>query len=269
MKSMRLKKMREQLKTEFIGHEINYFAEVTSTNDVAKELAAKGAKEGTVVLAETQTQGKGRLGRRWLSPKGGIWFSVILRPKITAKDSYQLTFMAAVVIAKTIRKMFKVDAEIKWPNDVLVNERKVCGILTESRVRGDAMDFAVIGIGVNANVDLASFPKDLRSSVTSLEAEVKGEVGRERFLCALLKELENYYTMIQQKKFEFVLEEWKSLTTLFGAHVEVTSFEGKVRGLAVGVNRNGGLEVLLKNGTIRKVLSGDVVKQKQQRRPLK
>ena len=269
MKLIELEKIMEQLKTDFIGQEIKYFAEATSTNDVAKELAAKGVKEGTIVLAETQTQGRGRLGRRWLSPEGGIWLSVILRPKIPAKDFYQLTFMAAVAVAKTIRRMFKLNAEIKWPNDVLVNDRKVCGILTESSVRGDAVDFAVIGIGVNANVDLASFPKDLRSSVTSLEAEVKGEVGRERFLCALLKELENYYTMIQQKKFEFVLEEWKSLTTLFGAHVEVTSFEGKVRGLAVGVNRNGGLEVLLKNGTIRKVLSGDVVKQKQQRRPLK
>jgi len=265
MKLIELEKIREQLKTDFIGREIKYFAEATSTNDVAKELVAKGVKEGTIVLAETQTQGRGRLGRRWLSPEGGIWLSVILRPKIPAKDSYQLTFMAAVAVAKTIRRMFKLNAEIKWPNDVLVNDRKVCGILTESSVRGDAVDFAVIGIGVNANVDLASFPKDLRSSVTTLEAEVKGEVERERFLCTLLEELENCYKMLQEKKFELVLEEWKSLTTLFGAHVEVTSLKGKVRGLAVGVNRNGGLEVLLKNGTIRKVLSGDVVKQKRQR----
>lgn len=255
-------KIKEQLKTDFIGRGIRYFTEITSTNDVVKELAAKGAKEGTIVLAETQTQGKGRLGRRWLSPKGGIWFSVILRPKIPAKDSYQLTFMAAVAVAKTIRKMYEVDAEVKWPNDVLVNRRKVCGILTETSTRGSAVDFAVIGVGVNVNVDLKFFPKDLRASVTSLEAEVKGEVERGRFLCVLLEELENCYRMLQQKKFELILDEWKSLTTLFGAYVEVTSFEEKIRGVAVGVDRNGALEVLLEDGTVRKILSGDVVKQK-------
>ena len=184
---MEPEKIKEQLRTDFVGREIKYFAEITSTNEVAKELASRGAEEGTVVLAETQTQGKGRLGRRWLSPKGGVWFSVILRPRISAKYSYQLTFMTAVAVAKTIRKLFKLNAEIKWPNDVLVNERKVCGILTETSTRGDAIDFAVVGIGVNANVDLASFPKNLRASVTSLEAEVKGEVEREGLLCALLE----------------------------------------------------------------------------------
>jgi len=259
MKSMRLKKIREQLKTKFIGHEINYFTEITSTNDVVKELAAKGAKEGTVVLAETQTHGKGRIGRRWLSPKGGIWFSVILRPNISAKDSYQLTFMAAVAVAKTIRKMFKVNTEIKWPNDVLVNKRKVCGILTETSIRGDVVDFAVVGVGVNANVDLTSFSEELRASVTSLDAEVKGVVDRERFLCALLEELENYYEMVLQRRFALVLEEWKSLTTLFGTDVEVTSFEGRIKGVASGIDRNGALEVLLKNGTVRKISTGDVV----------
>ena len=264
MKSMDPKKIKEKLETDFIGQKIRYFTKVTSTNDVAKELAVKGAKEGTIVLAETQTQGKGRLGRNWLSPKGGIWFSVILRPKIPAKDSYQLTFMAAVAVAKTIREMFKVNAEIKWPNDVLVNERKVCGILTETSIRGNAVEFAVVGVGVNANIDLTSFPKNLRASITSLEAEVKEAVDRERFLCALLGELENYYKMLQQKKFELVLEEWKRLTTLFGAYVVVTSFEEKIRGLAVGVSQNGALKVRLENGTIRKIVSGDVVNQKRQ-----
>jgi len=264
MKLMKPEKIKKQLKTDFIGKEIKYFSEVTSTNDVAKELATKGVEEGTIVLAETQTRGKGRLGRRWLSPKGGLWFSVILRPKISAKDSYQLTFMVAVAVAKTIQKLFKVNAEIKWPNDVLVNERKVCGILAETSTRGNTVDFAVIGIGVNANVDLTSFPKDLRNFITSLEAEVNRGIERESFLCALLEELESYYKMLQEKKFEFVLEEWKSLTTLLGAYVEVTSFEEKIRGMAVGVDRNGALEVQLENGTVRKILSGDVVRQKRQ-----
>ena len=252
-------------KTKVIGQKIRHFAEVTSTNDIAKELATSGEEEGTVVLAETQTHGKGRIGRRWLSPKGGIWFSVILRPNISAKDSYQLTFMAAVAVAKTIRKMFKVNTEIKWPNDVLVNERKVCGILTETSIRGDVVDFAVVGVGVNANVDLTSFSEELRASVTSLDAEVKGVVDKEKFLCALLEELENYYEMVLQRRFALVLEEWKNLVTLFGTDVEVTSFEGRIKGIASGINRNGALEVLLKDGTVRKISTGDVVKQRRQR----
>ena len=117
---------------------------------------------------------------------------------------------------------------------------------------------------MNANVDLTSFPKNSRAFITSLEAEVKEEVERERFLCALLGKLENYYKMLQQKKFELVLEEWKRLTTLFGAYVVVTSFEEKIKGLVIGVAQNGALEVLLENGTVRKIVSGDVVNQKRQ-----
>lgn len=256
-------KIKEGLRTDFVGQEIHHFTEVASTNGVAKELAVKGAKEGTIIIAEIQTRGKGRLGRKWISPKGGVWFSIILKPKVNAEDALRLTFMAAVAVTRTIRKMFNLDAEIKWPNDVLIGGKKACGILTETVTRGDAVDFVVIGVGINVNVDLNSFPGHLKRSVTSLKKEMKEEIERERFLCALLEELEQYYKTFKRKRFELILEEWKSLTSLFGAYVEVTSFDEKFDGWAVDVDQRGALIIKLENGVTRKVTSGDVSVQKK------
>jgi BirA family biotin operon repressor/biotin-[acetyl-CoA-carboxylase] ligase len=245
-------------KTSVIGQKIHYFTEVTSTNDVAKELAALRAKEGTIVIAEVQTSGRGRLGRGWLSPKGGVWFSIILRPEVKAKDVFKITFLTAVAVAKTIRKMFKLNAEIEWPNDILVNGKKVCGILTETSIRGETVDSVVVGVGINANVDIDFFPKDFKKTVTTLASEVKREVDREKFLHALLKELEAYYKMFKENNFDSILEEWKQLNRLFGANVEVVTFNEKIEGQAVNVDQNGALIIRLADGTTRKVFSGDV-----------
>jgi BirA family biotin operon repressor/biotin-[acetyl-CoA-carboxylase] ligase len=245
-------------KTKVIGQKIHYFKEVTSTNDVAKELAALRAKEGTIVIAEIQTSGRGRLGRSWLSPKGGVWLSVILRPEVKAKDVFKITFLTAVAVAKTIRKMFKLNAEIEWPNDVLINGKKVCGILTETSIRGETVDSVIVGVGINANVDLNLFPNNLKKTVTTLASEVKMEVDREKFLHALLKELEAYYKMFKENNFDSILEEWKQLNRLFGANVEVVTFNEKIEGQAVNVDQNGALIIRLADGTTRKVFSGDV-----------
>jgi len=245
-------------KTSVIGQKIHYFKEVTSTSDVAKELATLEAVEGTVVIAEVQTRGRGRLGRGWLSPKGGIWFSVILRPEVRAKDAFKITFLTAVAVAKTIGKMFKLNVEIGWPNDVLVNGKKVCGILTETSIRGETVDSVIVGVGINANIDMNFFPKQLKKTVTTLASEVKREVDREKFLRVLLEELEAYYKMFKENKFDLILEEWKQLNRLFGANVEVVSFNEKIMGQAVNVDQNGALVIRLADGTMRKVFSGDV-----------
>jgi len=193
------KKIKNKLQTDFIGQEIYHFPEVTSTNDVAKELAIKGAKEGTIVVAETQSRGRGRQGRKWVSPEGGIWFSLILRPKVDPEDALKLTLMTAAVVAKVISDMFRLKAEVKWPNDIVINKKKVCGILTETRTKGDIVDFVVIGVGINANINLDSFPKHLRKSLTSLREELKEDINRKRFLCALLEELEQCYERAHMK----------------------------------------------------------------------
>ncbi|KPV62829.1 MAG: putative biotin ligase [Candidatus Bathyarchaeota archaeon BA1] len=251
-------RIREGLKTNFIGQILFHFTETTSTNDVAKELAAKGAREGTVIISESQSLGRGRLGREWVSPRGGIWFSVILRPKITPKDAPKLTFTAAVVVAKTIRKMLKLNAEIKWPNDVLINGRKVCGILTETSIKGGTMDFAIVGVGINANVDVGSFPSYLRNSVTSLKEELEGEVDREKFLRSLLGELESYYNTFRRGDFDMILREWRGLSSFLGTHVEIVSFDEKFGGWAMDVDSEGALIIKLNDGTTRRVVSGDV-----------
>jgi len=250
---------RKHTKTRLIGQRTHFFTEVTSTNNVAKELATLGAKEGTIIVAETQTAGRGRLGRNWLSPKGGIWFSIILRPIVEAREAFKITFLTAVAVARTIRKMFKLKAEIEWPNDVLIKGKKVCGILTETSVRGETVDSVIVGVGINANVDINSFPSDLKKTVTTLVAEIKREVDQENFLQVLLAELEVYYKMFKENKFNSILDEWKQLNRLFGANVEVVSFNEKVRGRAVNVDQNGALIVRLADGTVRKVFSGDVI----------
>jgi biotin-[acetyl-CoA-carboxylase] ligase BirA-like protein len=256
------RKIKEGLKTEFIGQEIHHFAEVTSTNDVAKEMARKGAEEGTVVISEKQTLGRGRLGRVWASPQGGIWFSIVLRPRVTPKEASKLTFVAAVAVARAIREMFELDVEIKWPNDVLIGGKKVCGILTETSTTGEVVDFVVVGIGINANVSLDSFPEGFRNSVTSLMKERMQEIKREEFLRALLEEMERYYMILLRKDFDLILEEWRKLASFLGQHVEVTSFDQKIRGRAVDVDSDGSLIVKLTDGRVKKVMTGDVIAEK-------
>ncbi len=259
---MQPRRIKEGPQTDFIGQEIHHFNEVTSTNDVAKELAAKGAEEGTVVVSEGQTLGRGRLSREWASPQGGLWFSIVLRPKVAPKDASKLTFVAAVAVTRVIRETFDLEAEIKWPNDVLIGGKKVCGILTETSTKGDAVDFVVVGVGINANVSLDSFPESLRDSLTSLKEELKEDIDREEFLCVLLEELERYYVTFTQKKFALIFEELRNLAGFLGQYVEVTSFDEKIIGKAVDVDQDGALMVKLSNGTVRKVLSGDVTIRK-------
>jgi BirA family biotin operon repressor/biotin-[acetyl-CoA-carboxylase] ligase len=253
-----LKKIKNGLRTDFVGQKIYHFTEVTSTNDVAKELALEGAEEGTIVISETQSRGRGRLGRKWFSPEGGIWFSVILCPKMSPKHAPKITFALSIAMAKTIIKMFRLKVKVRWPNDVLINNKKVCGILTElSSKSGAAIDFIVSGIGINANTNMKSFPKALRESLTSLEEQVRRKISREAFLKALFQELEHYYKMLTKCGFAQILREWKSLTDTLNSYVEVTSFDEKVKGQAIDVDQDGALLIRLEDGSIKKVMSGD------------
>jgi len=256
--SENFKKAKKRPKTHIFGIEVRSFSEITSTNDVAKELARSGAEEGAVVVAEVQTHGKGRLGRSWLSPKGGVWFSVILRPKVKAKEVFKITFLTAVAVARVVKELFKLDAEIEWPNDVLIDGKKVCGILTETNVHGEIADSVVIGVGINANVDVNTFPKDLSKMATSIVAEAKIEIDQERLLQALLEEMETYYVFFKEGKFDLILDEWKRLNRFFGASVEVLNFSEKFVGQALNVDKDGALIIRLADGSMRKVVSGDI-----------
>jgi BirA family biotin operon repressor/biotin-[acetyl-CoA-carboxylase] ligase len=235
---------------------------------MAKELAIRGAKEGTVIVAQIQTRGRGRLGRSWISPSGGLWFSIIMRPSVSPRDASKLTLMMSVAVAKTINKLFNSEAEIKWPNDVLIRGKKVCGILTETSTRGNSLNFAVVGVGINANLSLQDLPSNLRSFSTTLKEELKKEIDNEAFLRSLMEETERYYNMFTQSKFNDILAEWKNLAKFLGSYVKVTSLSERIEGWATDIDENGALIIKLRDQTTRKIISGDVTIRKQETRKL-
>ena len=252
-----------EIQTTTLGYKIYCYDNVSSTNSIAKEVAKKDGEEKIVILAETQTSGKGRLGREWISPMGGVWLSIILRPKITPKEALKLTFITSSAVAKTINAMFGLKAEVKWPNDVLINSKKVCGILTETKTKENNIEFVVVGIGINVNVDLESFPSSLRNNITSLKYELGYEIKRKAFLKSLLQNFEHRYKRLQQELWSVLLQEWKLLATFLGEQVEVTSFNEVIVGEAWDLDEDGSLIVRLKNGVLRKVVTGDVTVRKK------
>jgi BirA family biotin operon repressor/biotin-[acetyl-CoA-carboxylase] ligase len=250
--------LQRGLETNYIGKKIHYFHEVDSTNNVAKKLAEDGAEEGTIVIAETQTRGRGRLGKTWLSPTGGIWMSIILRPHSPPADAPQLTLMTGVAVAKTLQKECGLDVGIKWPNDILIGEKKVCGILTEANAKFNTLDYVVVGIGIDANVDTKVFPSDLRNGATSLKNELNKEIKGVSLVQQFLKNFEEIYGDFTAGKFPEILGEWRRLSKTIGSYVEVRKQLGKiVRGEAIGITNTGALILELDDGNLRKVISGE------------
>jgi BirA family biotin operon repressor/biotin-[acetyl-CoA-carboxylase] ligase len=255
---IKVEKIMSMLETEYVGREIHYFQKLSSTNTVAKEQAKKGAKEGTVIIAETQTHGHGRLNRPWISPKGGVWLSVILRPKFAPEEAPKMTLITSVAVAKTLHRLYSLKAEIKWPNDVLVDNKKVCGILTEASTNGKTVNFIIVGIGINANFTLEALPDNLQMTATTLKEVLRENVNVEKLICALLKEFEEQYVLFREKKFKALLEEWRRLAGFLGKKIEVTSFGESWIGRAVDIDESGALIIELADGERKRVLAGDV-----------
>jgi BirA family biotin operon repressor/biotin-[acetyl-CoA-carboxylase] ligase len=249
--------VKKGLKTEFIGHDIHYFKEVDSTNDVAKYLAEEGAIEGTIVVAEIQNRGKGRRGKTWISPPGGVWMSIILRPDIPPFNAPQLTLVTGVAVAETLKKECELDVGIKWPNDILIGNKKVCGILTEVNASIEKVNYVVVGIGIDMNVDVPLFPPDLQKGATSLKNELNTEINGALLVQKFLLEFENIYNKFKEGKFPEILNEWRSLSKTIGNNVEVRTRGKTVRGEAVGINKEGILIIELEDGSLRKMISGE------------
>lgn len=242
---------------KYIGKENHYFDEVNSTNEKAIELADDVA-EGTVIIAEKQKRGMGRFGREWFSPEGGVYVSVILKPKLSLINAPKITLIAGIAVAKVIRKL-GLDAKIKWPNDVLIHGKKVCGILTNAITRDDKVDIAVVGIGINANVDINTFPKELHESATSLKEELKTDVSLEKIIKDLLYELEINYETLKEGKFAYLLNEWKKLSNTIGKKVKIKMETEVIEGNAVGINKDGTLILKLEDGSLRKINAGECI----------
>jgi len=239
---------------EFPGWEgkIHHFGELDSTMDVARELAKGGAEEGTIIIAETQSRGKGRLGREWFSPKGGIYFSIILRPKISPMYAPRINLMASVAVAKTINKLYGLKAELKWPNDVLIRGKKVCGILAEMDAEIDKVNSVNLGIGMNANTLISEHER----KATSLREELGREISRKEFFLSLLREINKQQALLTKAD---LLGEWKSLSTTLNKDVKIVAPGEEIVGRAIDIDTNGALIVKNQDGSLRDVFAGDCI----------
>ena len=247
--------LKWQLETEVIGRKIYSYKETDSTNDVAHNLAASGEKEGSVVIAEHQSKGRGRLGRKWVSPRGkGAYLSVILRPDILLRELSAVTLFTALSVAKTIREFVDLPAFIKWPNDILVNKRKVCGILTELDGEADKINFVIAGIGININTKRELLPKD----ASSLLAEKGEKVSRVEFVKSLLRNLDRYYRIFNKGKINKIVEEYKKFSSVLDRMVQINYHNRLISGQAVNIDDEGALILRMDSGFNERILAGDI-----------
>lgn len=244
------------LDTKIIGKRNVYHYEKTgSTNDKAYELAEKGEPEGAIIIAETQTRGKGRMGREWISPGGGgMYFSLILRPGVAPDRIPAITLIASMSVVKAIKSVCGLDAQLRWPNDILLGQKKICGILTEIKAQPDMVDFLVLGVGLNVNTDLSRLPR----IATSLKAENGAPVNRLELLKCILTELEKDYSVFITDGFTPLRGRYKRVSSVLGRHIRIKERDLLIEGKAVDVDEKGALIVKTVSGTLRRVFSGDV-----------
>ncbi len=247
--------LKWRLKTDIIARKIYSYKETSSTNDTAYHLAASGEKEGSVVIAESQTAGRGRMGRFWVSPKSkGAYFSVILRPDILPKEVSSITLFSALSVAKTIREMAGLAAFIKWPNDVFINNKKICGILTEMNAETDKINFVIIGIGININTKEELLPK----GATSIMEARGAEISRVELVKGIFKNLDKYYKLFNSGQITEIIREYKEFSNFLGKRVQVEYHDAKLEGYAIDVDKEGALILRMDSGLNERILAGDV-----------
>lgn len=245
-----------RLNTQFIGKKIYYFDALSSTMDIAMDLGIKGAPEGTLVLAETQTKGRGRLSRTWFSPKyKGIYLSLLLKPKILPYQTPVFTLLTAVSICEAVKEITGLEAQIKWPNDILIHNKKLGGILTELDAETDEVRFIIIGIGINVNND----KRTLVAGATSLKNEKKESIIRLELLKEILRKMETNYLKFQGKGACAILEKWRDYSITLGKRVKVNFHQRHIEGEAVDIDTDGGLLVRKDSGLVEKITAGDIV----------
>ena len=251
-------KITKNLETEEIGKEILCFRKVFSTNSIAKFLANHSAEEGTVLISEIQTKARGRLGKKWESPEGGIWMSLILRPKVPPARIGLITIATGVAIAKSIRSL-GLDAKIKWPNDVLIHGDKISGVLTEVNATFNEIDWVVVGIGIDSNLKLEDFPEDIRVGTTTLNEELPTDIDENELIAIFLGEFEKVYKLYKDGEIEAILKDWRDLSDTIGKYVNITQTGGKItQGYVVGINNEGSLIIEKQDGSLEKIISGEL-----------
>ena len=251
--------IQADLGTRCIGREVIYLQETDSTNLRAHEYGKSGAAEGLVIIAERQTAGKGRLGRKWTSPCGvNLYTTVLLRPSILPRWATQLTFLSSVAVAHAIMEVSGIRPQVKWPNDVLIDGKKVAGILNEIDAEMEGIHYMIMGIGVNLNMQKDQFPPDLRYPGTSLALEKGADVSRLEFARALYRELDRLYQLYLDQGFSPIVSLWESFFSWAGRRVEVDFQDRRLQGVVSGLDADGALLLKLDNGAVERVLAGDV-----------
>jgi len=246
-----------------VGREIHVFKETASTNDVVERLARDGAKEGVVVFAESQTKGRGRLGRKWHSPAGqGLYFSVLLRPKLRPVEATQLTVVAATALVRAIEAATTVRPVIKWPNDLLVGGRKIAGVLTELSAELDTIKHLILGIGLDVNQTAKDFAPEIREVATSLRIAGGESVSRPELATRILRELDRDYARICGGGFEGLADEWEARCTTIGQNVAIRIGERILKGRAESLDADGALLIRTQHGRLERIIGGDVTVEK-------
>ena len=248
----------KDLKTKSIGKELYIFKEVMSTNTVAKFLSVNGAKHGCVILSEKQSDAKGRFGKHWESPLGGIWLSLILTPKVDHSKIPLMTLATGVAVVKTLEKIGIENPEIKWPNDVMINGKKVSGILTEAITKFNTIERVIIGVGIDANFDVNLLSDELKEGTTTLAEELGHEVDEAEIIRIFLEEAESIGALFNEGGYEAILKEWRKYSYSIGKIVEVKEpFSKPFDAYVLGISREGALVVEKIDGTLEKVISGE------------
>jgi BirA family biotin operon repressor/biotin-[acetyl-CoA-carboxylase] ligase len=253
--------VQSMLLTRFMGRNLKFFHEVDSTNNVLKKLAADNAPEGTTVISDIQTAGRGRRGRTWMSAPGlGIWMSVLLKPNLHPSQVQTLTLASSVAVIRALESLDIEIPGIKWPNDILIGGKKVCGILTELSAEAEKVEWVVIGIGLNVNHDHDDFPNDIKDIATSLRLSGRTQepFNRSEIAAGIINELEAVYMEFLEKGPGWVAEEWKKRNVTLGKRVELVSQTGVTEAEAVDITPDGRLIVRYDDGRNGEVLSGEI-----------
>jgi BirA family transcriptional regulator, biotin operon repressor / biotin---[acetyl-CoA-carboxylase] ligase len=257
---MKADEIKAGLNTKILGNEVIFYTETTSTNDIALDLASKGADEGTLVVADIQTMGKGRRDRKWLAPAGtSILASLILRPSIELSQINKIVLITAISIVYAIRNITHLPALVKWPNDVVINNKKTAGILAEAKTEKNSVSLVVVGFGINVNVPKASFPEEIADIATSLSIESGYEISRIHLLQEILRQIESRYVKLDDDSF---LDEWKNLSATIGRQVQIEYADSIKTGFALDIDESGALVIKLNTGETQRIMNDDIVRVK-------
>lgn len=241
-----------------IGHKIYFYEQTGSTNDDAFGLGSEGQPHGTVVIADTQTTGRGRMSRSWHSPPGAnIYTSILLRPEFTPARAPQISIAAGVAVAETLHKYCPDKVQLKWPNDVLIAGKKICGILSQMKLSAEAIDFVVVGIGINVNMVKGQLPEELRETATSLSIETGHELARSELIICLFENMAKWYRKLTEEGFDPVKNKWLSLSPMIGWPVTVRFHDETISGRAAGLGDDGSLAVVTGSSETIFVSAGD------------